>query len=99
MRLLELVRKESNVSLRKLLFVAGVAGLSNALVLATINAGATQVSRHQSTLIVAIAFVLAILVYSAGLQYFMRTAISEVETILDRVRIRLADKVRRFDLE
>ena len=98
MKLLELLRKESTLSLRWLLTVAAVAGLSNAMVLAVINVGAEQASARKPTLLVPILFLVAVAVYSAGLRYFMATSISQVETVLDRMRIRLADKVRRFDL-
>ena len=99
MKLFELLRKESTFSLRTLLLVAGVAGLSNAGVLALINLGAAQASERRTTWLVPILFVLAVSVYSIGLRYFMATSIAQVEMVLDRLRIRLADKVRRFDLE
>ena len=98
MKLVELLRKESSLPLRTLLAVAAVAGLSNAAVLAVINVGAAQASAHNQTLLVPVLFLVAVAVYSFGLRYFMATSISQVELVLDRMRIRLADKVRRFDL-
>ncbi|MFL6246338.1 MAG: cyclic peptide export ABC transporter [Thermoanaerobaculia bacterium] len=99
MKLLELLRKESSLSLGTLLGVAAVAGLSNALVLAVINVGAAQASHHNPTLLVPILFLVAVTVYSFGVRYFMATSIAQVELVLDKLRVRLADKVRRFDLE
>jgi putative pyoverdin transport system ATP-binding/permease protein len=98
MKLLELLRRESDLSLRKLILIAGIAGLSNALVLAAINAGAAQAARHRQSMFMIVAFLVIVAVYATGLRYFMRTATSEVEKILDRIRTRLANKVRRCDL-
>jgi putative pyoverdin transport system ATP-binding/permease protein len=98
MNLLEFLRRESKVSLRSIIVVAVVAGLSNALVLAIINVAASQSSKRGGGGRLLIFFVLTVAIYAVGLKHFMVTAISEVERILDDVRIRLADKIRRCDL-
>lgn len=98
MRLLELLRRESKVSPRSLFFVAALAGLSNAMVLAVINVAASKAAHHETSTRLLILFIIAVSVYAIGLKHFMVTSITEVEKILDKVRIRLADKIRRCDL-
>jgi putative ATP-binding cassette transporter len=98
MKLLELLRRESDLPLRKLIVIAGISGLSNALVLATINRGAGQAAEGKQGWAIVIVFCALIAIYSVGVRYFMKTATREVELLLDRIRIRLGDKVRRCDL-
>jgi putative ATP-binding cassette transporter len=98
MKLLELLRRETNLPVHRLVAIAAVSGLSNALVLATINAGAAMAAQRQHSLAIALCFVAFVAIYSIGLRYFMRTTMRELETLLDRIRLRIADKVRHCDL-
>ncbi|HYC62722.1 MAG TPA: cyclic peptide export ABC transporter [Thermoanaerobaculia bacterium] len=98
MKLIELLRRESDVSLRKLIILAAVSGLSTALVLAVINAGAASAAHHEQSKMLMLAFLAVIATYFFSLRTFMSMATREVETILDRLRTRLGDKVRRCDL-
>lgn len=98
MKLLELLRRESTASLGALLFLAGVAGISNALVLAVINTAAQSASTgHRSNRSVAL-FAIIMATYAVSQWKLYASATSEIENILDRIRIRLADKIRRCDL-
>jgi putative ATP-binding cassette transporter len=98
MRLLALFRRESDVSLARLMVIGGLAGVSNALVLAVINAAAQRASTQQHSTRMLVLFVLVMAIYVIGQRWVMLTSIREVEEILDRVRIRITDKVRRCDL-
>lgn len=98
MKLLELLRRESTASLGALLFLAGVAGISNALVLAVINTASQSASAgHRSNRSVAL-FAIIMATYAVSQWKLYSSATSEIENILDRIRIRLADKIRRCDL-
>jgi len=99
MKLFELFRRESTTSVGTLVFVAGLAGISNALVLAIINAAAEQASEDKASTRSLFLFALTLGIYATSQWYLMRTAATEVEKILDRLRVRLADKVRRCDLQ
>lgn len=99
MRLLELFRRESNVSVGALAFLAGLAGITNALVLALLNASAEQASKEKSSVRSLAIFLLVIAIYALSQWRLMSTAAAEVEKILDRLRIRLADKIRQCDLK
>jgi putative ATP-binding cassette transporter len=98
MKLLELLRRESSASLGTLVFVAGLAGISNALVLAIINSAAAEASTDKSSFRSLVLFILIMGIYTTSQWHLMVTATSEVEKILDKLRVRLADKIRRCDL-
>jgi putative ATP-binding cassette transporter len=98
MKLLELLRRESTASLAALLFLAGAAGISNALVLAIINAAATEASVGERSTRSVVLFVIIMATYAVSQWKLYSSATSEIEKILDRIRVRLADKIRRCDL-
>jgi putative ATP-binding cassette transporter len=98
MKLLELIRRESTVSFGALIFVAGLAGISNALVLAIINSAAEQASTDKTSTRNLVLFMIVMGIYVMTQWRLLTTATREVERILDRLRVRLADKIRRCDL-
>lgn len=99
MKLLELFRRESKASIWALVAVAGLAGISNALVLAIINSAAEQAAEDKTSTRDLVMFILTIVIFATGQWHLMTTAATEVEKILDRLRVRLADKIRRCDLQ
>lgn len=108
MKLLQLLRRESAVSLHWLVLLAAMAGISSALVLAVINtsAGLAEPStgtaggpaEPPSTGRHALLFVVIMAIYAVSQWKLYSTATAEIEKILDRVRVRVADKIRRCDL-
>ncbi len=99
MRLLELFRRESTVSVGNLVFLAAVAGIANALILALLNSGAEQASKENTTTRSMMMFLVVTTIYAVSQWRLMTRAATEVEKILDRLRVRLADKVRQVDLK
>ncbi|HEX6642427.1 MAG TPA: cyclic peptide export ABC transporter [Thermoanaerobaculia bacterium] len=98
MKLIALLRQESTVSLRRLCVLAALAGLSSALVLPIINTAARLASHRESSFRLLLLFLLIVTIYAISQRVFMVEAIAEVEVVLDRVRTRLVDKIRRCDL-
>ena len=98
MRLLDLLRRESTVSLRGLTIMAMLAGISSALVLPIINTAAALASTRENSLRLLLLFALVVSIFAVSQSSFMLRAVSEVERALDRVRTRLANKIRRCDL-
>ena len=98
MKLLDLLRRESTASLGALLALAGLAGISNALILAVINTSATQASAGTRSTRNFILFGVIMATYAVSQWKLYSSATAEIEKILDRIRIRLADKIRRCDL-
>lgn len=99
MKLLGLVRRDSTLPLGKVLFMASLAGLSNASVLAIINVAAEQAANQSQSFRYLVLFALAILIYILSQKYILFTTTAEVEAILHRIRRRIAQKIRGADLE
>jgi putative ATP-binding cassette transporter len=98
MRLLRLLRRESDISLRTLLLMASVAGLASSLILPIINTAAKMAFHRESSFRLLFLFSITVTVYAISQRRFMTRCIGEVELVLDRLRVRLADKIRHCDL-
>lgn len=98
MHLLRLLRTETTIDLRRLLFMAVVAGLSNALVLAVINSAAGRAPSEGSGIRLAVMFAIVLLLYTVSQRYLLSEAAREIERILHGVRTRLIEEVRRCEL-
>lgn len=96
MEFLRLLRSESAIDLRRLIAMAVIAGLSNAMVLAVINAAASPSAQNKARL--AIMFVTVLIAYSISQRYLMFEASKEIERIIHRVRSRLTAAVRDSEL-
>jgi cyclic peptide transporter len=98
MNFLRLLRSESAIDLRRLIGMAIIAGLSNAMVLAVINAAADPNAQTQGMARLAIMFITVLIVYSISQRYLMFEASKEIERIIHRVRSRLTAAVRDSEL-
>jgi len=99
MKLLELIRRESAVSIIKLSLMAVLAGLTQALVLASINAAATAAAGggdHRGALLL---FAIALIAHILSQKYIMQTSTDLVEGVLYNIRLRVADKIRLSELQ
>jgi putative ATP-binding cassette transporter len=98
MTFLKLVRREMQGSLPRLLFMAGLGGISNAAILAAINAGSQAASDNKTSLWAAILFVIALFLFIKTQHFVMISATVEIEAIIHKMRLRLMDQVRRSEL-
>jgi putative pyoverdin transport system ATP-binding/permease protein len=97
MEFLRLLRSESAIDLRRLIGMAVIAGLSNAMVLAVINSAASPSAQNTKARL-AIMFVTVLIAYSISQRYLMFEASKEIERIIHRVRSRLTAAVRDSEL-
>jgi putative ATP-binding cassette transporter len=97
MLLLQLIRQEIRSSLSKLLIMAMLAGASNALIIAVINAGAEAASKGNLSLISAMIFIVALLIYQKTQHYILATTTGEVEAAIHRIRLRMMERVRHSE--
>jgi putative ATP-binding cassette transporter len=98
MLLLRLTRQEFQTSLGKLLTMAILAGISNALIIAVINSGAEVAEGGRASLRSGVIFILALLIYMKTQHYILATTTLEVEASIHRLRLRLMDHVRHSEL-
>ena len=97
MEFLNLLRSESTIDLRRLIVMAVIAGLSNAMVLAVINAAASPSAQNAEPRMV-IMFLTVLITYTISQRYLMFEASKEIERIIHRVRSRLTAAVRDSEL-
>jgi putative pyoverdin transport system ATP-binding/permease protein len=99
MSFLQLVRREMHGSLPRLLFMSGLGGISNASILASINAGVQASTNGQKPgLWAASLFLVALFLFMKTQQYVTITATAEIEAIIHKLRLRLMDQIRRSEL-
>ncbi len=96
--LVRLLRRGSKRFDLKMALVIGLAGLANAGLLAIINAAANARGETSDGRLLA-TFALTIGVYLYAQRSILFTTIAEVEKLLSDIRIRVADRIRRAELE
>jgi putative ATP-binding cassette transporter len=99
MSFLQLVRRGMRGSLRKLVFMSGIGGISSAAILAAINAGAQSAdASHKPSLWAVTLFVISLFLFIKTQIYVTTTVTAEIEAIIHRLRVRLMDDVRHSEL-
>lgn len=96
MTLYELVQREAGPRFRMMVGAAVLTGAANGLVLTVVNAEARGTS--QSSLGSFLVFVAAMLLFGASARYLYRETAELLEGVLDRLKVRIADKLLRADL-
>ena len=99
MSFIQLVTRDMHTSLRKVVFMSALGGMSNAAILAAINTGAANADQGQKASLWALTiFVLALVLFIKTQVYVTTTITAEIEAIIHRIRVRLLDHVRRSEL-
>jgi putative ATP-binding cassette transporter len=99
MSFFQLVRNERRGSLRKLLFMSSLGGISSAAILAAINAGAQAADHGNKASLWALAlFVIALYLFIKTQIYVTTTITGEIEAVVHRFRVRLMNEIRHSEL-
>jgi putative pyoverdin transport system ATP-binding/permease protein len=98
MSFFDLVRHEMQGSLPRLVIMSALAGLSNAALLAAINAASQGASEGKPSLWAAALFVVSLLLFVKTQNYVLIASTVEIEAIVHKLRVRLMDQVRRSEL-
>jgi putative pyoverdin transport system ATP-binding/permease protein len=98
MSFFSLVRREMQGSLKRLVIMSSLGGISTASILAAINAGAQAADRDQANLLTAALFVVALFLFIKTQHYVLITSTAEIEAIIHNLRLRLMEHVRRSEL-
>ena len=85
-------------SLPRLVFMSGLAGISNAAILAAINSAAQASSDSKPSIWAAALFVIGLFIFIKTQHYVLIATTVEIEAIIHSVRVRLMDQVRRSEL-
>ncbi|MGD9924653.1 MAG: cyclic peptide export ABC transporter [Pseudorhodoplanes sp.] len=99
MSFLQLVHREMHASVRKLVFMSVIGGISNAAILTAINAGAAAAdTEERGSLWAATLFLVSLFLFFKTQVYVSTTITSEIEAIIHKLRVRMMDYVRRSEL-
>lgn len=99
MSFFQLVRSEWRGSLRKLLIMSGLGGVSSAAILAAINAGAQAADEgKRASLWALVLFVVALYLFIKTQIYVTTTITGQIEAVIHQVRVRLMDQIRHSEL-
>ena len=98
MSFFQLVRREMQGSLNRLAVMSGLGGVSNAAILAAINAGAQSAGNGEVSVSAATLFVVALLLFIKTQHYILIATTVEIEAIIHKLRVRLMDEVRHSEL-
>jgi putative ATP-binding cassette transporter len=98
MKLVQMIREESTVSIPRVMAVACIAGVANAMILAVINAAAQRASNQAVSFWYLALFSVVLSIYVITQRHVMKTSAEGVERVLHKIRLRLAEKVRCSDL-
>ena len=99
MTLIELLRKESKKPLDKLLLISAVSGLSSTASLALINSAAQKTETDSISISHVFMFLAVLGIFSFSFKYILIEGINIIEEILNNIRTRISDKIRRTDLQ
>ena len=98
MLLLEYFKKESTVSLQKMVFMAVVSGVSNGMILMLINASAENAWNQDVNFKYLLLYAIALMLFVYTKKMAMSDATVVVEQVIRDVRVRIANKIRHADL-
>lgn len=98
MSFLDLVRREMQGSLTRLACVSIAGGISQALILASINAGVQAAEHGQVGIWSTGVFIIALLLFIQTQHYILITTTAEIGAIIHKLRVRMMDYVRRAEL-
>jgi len=96
--LFEFFYKESESQKNQIFMMALFSGISSGLLLALINAGAETVSHQEDQARFFLLYIVSFILYIYTQRFTLSQTIIAFEEAIRRVRIRIADKIRRTDL-
>src|SRR5262245_1896029 len=99
MKILHLLRQESTGILRDILIAASLAGLSSTATLAIINSASQTAAYDNLNFRYLVMFLLTVSLYVVCLRYTFDRTTQIFESIIERMRTRISDKIRRADLK
>ena len=99
-RFISLFRRELDVlkDYRKLITAMAVSAISNILVLVVINKAANTAEYGKLNFVLFVMFASMVILFSISQRYVLARITQISEEVMNRIRVRIADKVRRADL-
>jgi len=98
MTFFQLIRREMEGSLPRLVLMSGLGGISNAAILTAINSAAEAASNGEVSFSSAGFFIIALILFVKTQHYILIATTVEIEAIVHKLRVRLMDEVRQSEL-
>ena len=98
MTLITLLKAEESVPHRRILMMALVSGLANVGILALINSAAGSSPQNSGSARILLLFLVVMAIFNVAQRYMFNNTAVLFETIVDRLRIRILEKIRVTDL-
>lgn len=96
--LYDFLKKESDRPYKKIATMAAISGLANALVLGIINAASELARNENASSQLLLMFIIALTLFIVSEYYILKFGSEIMEEIIDKIRVRLTNKVRNADL-
>jgi putative ATP-binding cassette transporter len=98
-KIIDFLERETHGVDRKLFVMTAASGTANALILAVINSAVATLGQGGPLWRQLLLFTLALALFAYALRYVMAESSRLAEAAIRNVRVRLADKIRRSDLQ
>jgi putative ATP-binding cassette transporter len=98
MKIIHFITNETDTPKGRILFMSVLSGLSSGLLLAIINRSADQLVNSELESRLFIMYLLSFFLYIYTQRYAQHSAIEGVEAALQKVRLRIVNKVRQTEL-
>ena len=90
--------RDDNAPINEIIFMTALSGLANALILAIINVSTDMVANNEIQSQYFILYIIVFLLYAYTQKYAMTRTIIAVEQFTNKVRLRIASKIRQVEL-
>jgi len=98
MKVLHFLARETETSRGTVMVMTALSGVANGLLLALINSGAEEAAGGEVQARMFALYLITFAIYVVALRYALTRAVAAVEQALQKVKLRIIDKVRRVDL-
>ena len=98
MSLLKLYKKESTASAKPIMIMAMISGVANSVLLAVMNAAISTASSETLNFRYLMLFLISMALFIIGKRYALKQTTIIVEQMINRVRIRISNKIRNSEL-
>jgi putative ATP-binding cassette transporter len=99
MDLLHFFLSNANLPLKKLVYHSILAGGSNVLIMALLNSAAAHASDQNSEIPILLLLGITIMIFVLSQKSIWRTSTTEVESMVNNIRLKLIDKIAGCELE
>ena len=99
MDLLRFFLTSANLPQRKLIYYSALAGGTNVLIIALLNSAAANAQDQAAEMLILALFGINVVIFLIAQKFIWRTSTTEVENVVNTIRLKLINKISGCDLE